>query len=46
MDETRKISGDRVIWILMALLATFSLLAVYSATGSLAFIKQNGNTEF
>ncbi|GAB6278210.1 MAG: FtsW/RodA/SpoVE family cell cycle protein [Lentimicrobium sp.] len=47
MEEiTKKISGDRVIWVMVILLAAFSILAVYSSTGSLAYKKQNGNTEF
>lgn len=31
------IKGDRMIWAMVLLLTSFSLLAVYSATGSLAF---------
>lgn len=46
MEESKRITGDRVIWFMVILLAGFSLLAVYSATGSLAFMKQKGNTEF
>ena len=45
-EITKKISGDRVIWVMVILLAAFSILAVYSSTGSLAYKKQNGNTEF
>ena len=37
--------GDKVIWGLVVLLVLFSLLAVYSATGSLAYLKYRGNTE-
>jgi cell division protein FtsW len=37
--------GDRVIWALVVLLALISLLAVYSATGSLAYKNFKGNTE-
>lgn len=37
--------GDRVIWALVVLLALISLLAVYSATGSLAYKNFRGNTE-
>jgi cell division protein FtsW len=41
-----KTRGDKVIWALVILLALISMLAVYSATGSLAYSKQRGNTEF
>src|SRR5690606_5638237 len=37
--------GDKVIWALVILLALVSLLAVYSATGSLAYKNYKGNTE-
>ena len=36
--------GDRVIWALVLLLVLISLLAVYSATGSLAYKYYDGNT--
>ncbi|MBS1919449.1 MAG: FtsW/RodA/SpoVE family cell cycle protein [Bacteroidetes bacterium] len=37
--------GDKVIWALVVLLALVSLLAVYSATGSLAYKNYKGDTE-
>ncbi len=37
--------GDKVIWALVVLLTLVSLLAVYSATGSLAYKNYKGNTE-
>ncbi len=40
-----KTKGDKVIWALVVLLALVSLLAVYSATGSLAYKNYKGNTE-
>jgi cell division protein FtsW len=40
-----KTKGDKVIWALVLLLALVSLLAVYSATGSLAYKNYKGNTE-
>ncbi len=40
-----KTRGDKVIWALVILLALVSLLAVYSATGSLAYKNYKGNTE-
>ena len=40
-----KTQGDKVIWALVVLLVLVSLLAVYSATGSLAYKNYKGNTE-
>lgn len=37
--------GDRTIWIVVLLLSLFSVLAVYTSTGTLAYAKQGGNTE-
>ena len=42
---TKKTKGDRYIWASVALLALVSLLVVYSATGSLAYKMNHGNTE-
>ncbi len=42
LNNTR---GDKVIWALVVLLTLVSLLAVYSATGSLAYKNYKGNTE-
>ncbi len=41
-----QLQGDRMIWMIVALLSLFSLLAVYSSTGKLAYQYQHGNTEF
>lgn len=41
----KKTKGDKVIWALVVLLTLVSLLAVYSATGSLAYKNYKGNTE-
>ena len=41
-----QLGGDRVIWMIMAVLAVFSILVVYSATGTIAYTAQDGNTEF
>ncbi|PLX09195.1 MAG: cell division protein FtsW [Marinilabiliales bacterium] len=42
---TRKyFKGDRVIWGVILALSLFSLLAVYSSTGTLAYKYQSGNT--
>lgn len=40
------LQGDRVIWLIALALSLFSVLAVYSATGSLAFQQSGGNTEY
>ena len=40
-----KTKGDKVIWAIVLLLVLVSLLAVYSATGSLAYKMYRGNTE-
>lgn len=39
------LKGDRIIWIVVILLCFFSLLAVYSSTGTLSYKYQSGNTE-
>ena len=41
----QKTKGDKVIWALVVVLTLVSLLAVYSATGSLAYKFYKGNTE-
>ncbi len=41
----RNLSGDRTIWAIVLILAVFSLLAVYSASGTLAYQAKGGNTE-
>jgi cell division protein FtsW len=38
--------GDKFIWGIVILLSLVSVLVVYSATGSLAYKKYHGNTEF
>lgn len=43
---TRRIKGDKVIWVVVVLLSVLSLLAVYSSTGTLAYKYQSGNTEY
>jgi cell division protein FtsW len=40
------LKGDRIIWGIIFLLAVASLLTVYSATGSLAYKNQGGNTTY
>ena len=41
-----ELKGDRVIWAIVAVLALFSILAVYSSSSMVAFQKHGGNTEF
>src|ERR1022692_108613 len=41
-----KTQGDFVIWIIVFILSVFSLLAVYSSTGTMAYKYQSGNTEY
>lgn len=40
-----ELRGDKAIWAIIALLAIFSLLAVYSSTGTMAYRSYGGNTE-
>lgn len=46
LQFAKNIKGDKVIWIVVFILCIFSLLAVYSSTGTLAYKKQHGNTEY
>ncbi len=46
MKFFRDIKGDKVIWSVVIILSIFSLLAVYSSTGTLAYRYQQGNTEY
>ncbi len=41
-----ELRGDRAVWMILVILAIFSLLAVYSSTGHIAFKERGGNTEF
>lgn len=41
-----KVKGDRFIWGIIIMLSLVSILVVYSATGSLAYKKYHGNTEY
>ncbi len=41
-----RIRGDVHIWIVVLFLTLFSVLVVYSSTGSLAYLKKSGNTEY
>jgi len=38
--------GDRVIWMVAMIISIYSLLAVYSSAGQLAFKYKGGNTEY
>lgn len=41
-----RIKGDKYIWAIVIMLSLFSLLAVYSSTGTLAYKYRSGNTEY
>lgn len=41
----RNIKGDHAIWLIVLLLGLFSILAVYSATGSMAYISHGKQAE-
>ena len=43
---TNTFKGDRAIWALVALFMVYSLLAVYSSSVSVAFMKYGGNTTY
>jgi cell division protein FtsW len=40
------LQGDRLIWLVVFLLISFSMLGIYSSTSTLAFRLQGGNTEY
>lgn len=42
----QNLKGDRVIWLVIVLLSLCSILAVYSAAGSMAYKFKGGNTEY
>lgn len=42
----RNLKGDPIIWFIVLLLSVFSIMVVYSATGSLAYKMKGGNTEY
>lgn len=42
----RNLKGDPVIWLIVFLLSFFSIMVVYSATGSLAYKMMSGDTEY
>jgi cell division protein FtsW len=47
MSSLRKyLQGDFTIWIVLVLLAIYSVLSVYSASGMLAYKVQGGNTSY
>ena len=41
-----RIKGDIQIWFIVMMLTVFSIMAVYSSSASLAFTRQDGNTEY
>ncbi len=44
MELLKNIKGDKLIWAIVALLAIFSFLPVYSAASNLAYVGGSGNT--
>jgi len=42
----KNLQGDPVIWFIVLLLSVFSILVIYSATGSLAYKMMGGDTEY
>jgi cell division protein FtsW len=40
------LKGDKIIWMIVIFLSVFSVLAVYSSTGTLAYRYQAGNTSY
>jgi cell division protein FtsW len=46
MNLFKIIKGDKVIWLIVIFLSVFSVLAVYSSTGTLAYKYQGGNTSY
>ena len=42
----QNLKGDPIIWFIVLILSLFSILVVYSATGSLAYKMMGGNTEY
>lgn len=45
-DFKKYFKGDAIIWAVIIVLSIFSLLAVYSSTGSLAYKYQGGDTSY
>lgn len=42
----QNLRGDKLIWLIVALLSIVSILAVYSSVGSMAYQSRGGNTEY
>ena len=42
----KTIQGDKVIWAVVIVLSIFSIIAVYSSTGTLAYKYRSGHTEY
>ncbi|HMQ05921.1 MAG TPA: FtsW/RodA/SpoVE family cell cycle protein [Saprospiraceae bacterium] len=42
----QNLKGDKIIWMIVALLSIISVLAVYSSVGSMAYKLRGGNTEY
>lgn len=48
MRETigKYLKGDKVVWAVIVVLSLYSILAVYSSTGTLAYTRMGGNTTY
>ncbi len=46
LDITQNLRGDKIIWFIVVMLGFCSVLAVYSAVGSMAYKLRGGNTEY
>ena len=46
IDITQNLRGDKIIWFIVVMLGFCSVLAVYSAVGSMAYKLRGGNTEY
>ncbi|AYA36968.1 cell division protein FtsW [Hymenobacter oligotrophus] len=42
----RNLKGDPILWVIVLIFSVISILVVYSATGTLAYKKMGGNTEY
>ncbi|MBT8327110.1 MAG: FtsW/RodA/SpoVE family cell cycle protein [Bacteroidia bacterium] len=43
---SKYLKGDPVIWFIVFILSVYGILAVYSSTGTLAYVERSGNTEY
>ena len=46
VNIVHNLKGDKTIWFIVAMLGLCSILSVYSAIGSMAYMTRDGNTEY